>query len=397
MTRIISLISLILLSLSFIPNSHIGSVTANAAETNGVYISEVNYAGSINNLGCKKLENTKITCANDKWLELYNSSPFAVNLNGWVVAVGKEHADPQKFATSFRIDRDLIIQPNSYVVLLNRDKNLTSTLELAKVDYSSFGSLFGISGNTSGQKYIRVALLKESVIVSKVELLNMDTLESENGINQSKGQKYSIYFESAGSLPKFSSSGSAYFENNYATPGLAANVSQVSRRQPEPQIQAVEVVVPAQINIQTYTNTKTQTNTKIAVNTNIQATVISQTASLPAASATSNISPAVEPPKIKTALNALSIGDALVHTKYSTPNIAKINIVGETYETYKQSNLTEIYETSKGSILNSQNSLSARISLLSVLILVSKFWWSKRLSYNLQESVFLDKMTLFAI
>jgi hypothetical protein len=401
MTRIISLISIILLSLSIILSVDFGTVTAFAAESNEVYISEINYAGSINHLGCKKAEKVKVTCANDKWIELYNSSSIAVNLNGWSVGVGKEHENPQQFASTFRIDRDLIIQPNSYVVLLNSDKNLNSTLELAKVNFYSFGSLFGISGNTPGQKYVRVALLKDTEIVSKVELLELDSLERENNISQTNGIKYSIYFETVNSLPKFSIASNQYFENNFATPGLSPATVQTLQKPPEKQPQAAEALVPAplptQTKITTNTNTEIVTNTKLLKNQNVETSVLSQNSKevIHNNSITMTHSPKLL--RVNNAVTLKSVDSILVEAQHSIPQLSKISDIKNYNSSSYFVNTAKEYQLYTHQLSSDQNSFSAKIFLMSALILVSKLWWKTKHSNSTPNTVFLDKTTLFAI
>ncbi|MEM1311846.1 MAG: lamin tail domain-containing protein [Patescibacteria group bacterium] len=209
------------------------SVEVSASQNEEVYISEINYAGSQNSQNCKKIPKARITCANDKWIELYNKSSKPVNLNGWVIHIGRKRADPEQYASTIKIDQDLLLKPNSATVILNSNKNLVSTLELAgELEYHRLGSLFGISSNQAGSKYIRVALSKNGSFISKIDIDNLELLENKSGIIQSNKSRFSINFTSG--EPAFTSTQNAYFINNYATPGtviIPTNESEIVNKQ----------------------------------------------------------------------------------------------------------------------------------------------------------------------
>jgi hypothetical protein len=218
------------------------------ADQSQIYISEINYAGSVNDQNCKKDSIAKITCANDKWIEIYNAGSSEVNLMGWKIGVGKRKEDSTQFASTFSITTNTIIKPDSHFVLLNSDKNLLSTLDLAGVSYKSFGSLFGISNNTAGSKYLRVALLQNNQIINQRSIDNLDNLEKLNHITQSSYLKQSIYYTSADSEPAFSSISNQYFKGNAGSPGgFLASTNQTIQEINSPLV-AAETIPQVSIN-----------------------------------------------------------------------------------------------------------------------------------------------------
>lgn len=208
-----------------------------------IYISEVNYAGSTNSLGCKASDSTsKVTCANDKWVEIHNTSDKNLDIQGFTVGVGKRTTDPSAFASTFNITTSLIIPANGFIVLLNKDSGLESTLKQGKFQYASVGSLFGISNNTLGKKYIRVAIIKNGQTLSEVNIPNLDSLEKSNNIRQSESQKISLNFDEK-HKPTFSSA--EYFPNNYGSPGLPFLTQKTVEKETNKTVN--QVVVPSPI------------------------------------------------------------------------------------------------------------------------------------------------------
>ena len=205
--------TLCIISFTFIPD-----VEANSNPNNSIFISEINYAGSTNPSNCKKILSARISCSSDKWVEIYNPGTQSVSLKGWKIGVGQRKNDPSLFASTFYLP-NIGIKPKEAVVFANKNKNLTSTLDLANINYQVSGSLFGISNNTSGQKYLRVALINDEKIVSERNIQNLDVIEKENNISQTKESKHTIIYDSSNSDPKFSLE-STYYPLNFGNPGL---------------------------------------------------------------------------------------------------------------------------------------------------------------------------------
>lgn len=215
-----------------------------------IYISEVNYAGSTNPLGCKASDSTsKVTCANDKWIEIHNTSDKDLDIQGFTVGVGKRTADPSAFASTFNITSSLIIPANGFIVLLNKNSGLESTLKQGKFQYTSLGSLFGISNNTPGNKYIRVAIIKNGQTVSEVNIPDVDSLEKSDNIKQSESQKTSLNFDEK-NQPTFSLT--EYFPNNYGSPGLPFVTQKTVEKETNEKVDPV--VVPSPVLVETTPN-----------------------------------------------------------------------------------------------------------------------------------------------
>ncbi len=197
-----------------LPNLINIDVRANAEDS--IYISEINYAGSMD---CNAV-GRGATCANDKWIEIYNPSSEAVNLNQWTISMGRDLGS----TNLNRVIPNISIQPKSYKILVNSDSRITSTLELSNTNYAKLSSLYYISGNTSGDKYIGVGLKNTvGVIIDQKSLVNTEIQQLE--ASKSQDAKHSIYFESKNGAAKLSTT-SSYYPNNYGTPGTGSAFTQ---------------------------------------------------------------------------------------------------------------------------------------------------------------------------
>lgn len=212
-----------------------------------LYISEINYAGSTSASNCKTTSTGASQCSNDKWLEIYNPGSEAVNLQGFKV---QRFDELGKLFSLGSISQSTVINPNGYGLITSKNSNLNSLLNEIKGEVTkvSPGLLNGISGNTAGKKYIRVALTtNDNSIISKVSLNNTEIESLESSIAKKDSEKFSISFEADPTKAKIAKRESQYFQNNFATPGLpyAFKVSPEIEK-PKPEIALSPVIVPVE-------------------------------------------------------------------------------------------------------------------------------------------------------
>jgi len=216
-----------------------------------LYISEVNYSGSVSNSGCKAVETGSNQCSNDKWLEIYNYGESSINLQGYKIQRFDEN---EKLFSLGSITQRIELKAESYLVITSKNSNLISLLNSSKTEIvkTSVGLMNGISGNTSGKKYIRLAITTaDNNLVSKVNLNNSEISSLESSVDKKVTEKFSISFTSNQSEAKIAQRQSQYFLNNFATPGLpfAFKTQPVPEKIPEIVNAPVKNVAPAPIQI----------------------------------------------------------------------------------------------------------------------------------------------------
>ncbi len=198
-----------------------------------VYISEVSYAGSVADNQCKNSGTNASKCSNDKWFEVYNPSSVAVNLQGWKIGIGNRKDGSGNYATTATINQNLQILPRSPLVISSKDSGLNSVLDISGVNHFALASLFGMSNNTPSLKYLRVALISPENIRFERFIENLDLIEKNNSIDQTKGKKTTLEFDSEGN-PSFASS--AFFGNNFGSPASVFIPVSKSDTIPEPDV-----------------------------------------------------------------------------------------------------------------------------------------------------------------
>lgn len=186
-----------------------------------VYISEINYAGSVQQ-PCN-------SCAYDKWIELYNPSGDTIPLTGYSL----------RFQNSLSAGMNLdlsghSIQGRSYFLIANKRSGMSSNLSTISVQPDMFsGKVLSVSNNSS--KIIQVTLLHSDMVIDDVQISSSTLHSLESSLTQG----------SKGSLEKISGSwrisSQEYTANNFGTPKGYINATPVETT-PQPAIVADDFV-----------------------------------------------------------------------------------------------------------------------------------------------------------
>jgi|GEM_PF-5300525 len=198
----------------------IGAVsTINAqAQTSGVFISEISYAGSVAADNCRFPGAANfITCSSDKWLEVTNSTDAAVNLKGWDIVSGKNQSN-------IKIKDDFIIPPNTAGVIANKNKGLNSVLPTQNLNKIDLGFLNTMSSNQQGSKYLQVGLVNpQGQQVDSRSISAIDYPEFYSEAAQSSIVKHTLEFTSNESSGKLATN--EFLPGNFGTPGILPFIS----------------------------------------------------------------------------------------------------------------------------------------------------------------------------
>jgi hypothetical protein len=136
---------------------------ADSAKPN-LIISEIAYRGTSDASNCRLNSSITTTCAQDKWVEIYNPNNFDIDLSRFYLNIGK--GNNQDYAFTRQLSG--VIQAETFFVIKNKNKDLISVLD--KFDLE-IGSLQNLSNNTPGSKYINISISdSSSQIISQVSL-----------------------------------------------------------------------------------------------------------------------------------------------------------------------------------------------------------------------------------
>jgi hypothetical protein len=140
-------------------------------------------------------------------------------------------------------------------------------LTVAGVQYYTEASLFGMSNNTAGGKYLRIGLIHSGIVQSERFISDIDNLESQFGISQNT-EKHTLEFDQNGNR-QFSQT--AFLGSNFGSPGYLFTASS---NKPEPVSDSIIVVTEPQTVIQTPNTSLQFVDVQPTISTEPQAKVL---------------------------------------------------------------------------------------------------------------------------
>jgi hypothetical protein len=208
----------------------------NVYANQGVYISEVNFAGSTRP-DCK-------LCSYDKWIELYNPSQQAIDVSFWTL----RFRESQDATNNLKFPPNTFIQAKSNYLVRNRYNGLTSTLSTANIQTDAIsGKVLRVSSNTTGQRRVQASLLNSSGLkISEFNLNELEISKLENEASLTSNSKFSLEFNPNNSTYKISEK--TYFSGNYGSPkfgsGALVDLDKASEVQVQPVVSPVINLTP---------------------------------------------------------------------------------------------------------------------------------------------------------
>ena len=178
--------------------------------TQDIFISEVNYAGSLKSDNCK-VTDTKFNCTFDKWVELFNPGKQILQLDSYSLLVGP---DQKELHLSGEIN------PGQHFVIKNKNSSLNTAL-------SNFDLEIGFLQNLSSKDnhLVNLALKKGDIIID-----NKSFSSGKFDPKQDSDSRYSVEFEGAfraGTIAQ-----QTYFQDtglsNFGTPGAGFIIPNVA-------------------------------------------------------------------------------------------------------------------------------------------------------------------------
>lgn len=207
------------------------NVPVSAKQT--VYISEVNFAGSIRS-DCN-------LCSYDKWIELTNPSEKAIDVSSWQL----RFRESQAATNNLKFPPNTFIQAKSNYLVRNRYNGLVSTLSNANIQADAIsGKVLRVSSNQSGQRKIQASLHNSSgQNISEINLNEQNLVFLEQAASLEASTKYSLSYNLASM--KYEISTPIYFQNNYGSPKAGTgNLVDLDDQQLSNEVQPVLEIKP---------------------------------------------------------------------------------------------------------------------------------------------------------
>ena len=207
------------------------NVPVSAKQT--VYISEVNFAGSVRS-DCN-------LCSYDKWIELTNPSEKAIDVSSWQL----RFRESQAATNNLKFPPNTFIQAKSNYLVRNRYNGLVSTLSNANIQADAIsGKVLRVSSNQSGQRKIQASLHNNSgQNISEINLNEQNLVFLEQAANLEASAKYSLSYNLAS--VKYEISTPIYFQNNYGSPKAGTgNLVDLDDQQLSAEVQPVLEIKP---------------------------------------------------------------------------------------------------------------------------------------------------------
>ena len=186
-----------------------------ADSTTGLYISQINYAGSIGVGDCKEGDVKVGRCWNDKWLEISNSTSVAVSLSGYKLVFKNTNT----LTDTFTFGAGIVVAANSTLLVAQKEAGLILVLDMVGVKADVYsGKIKNVSNNDT--KTVQVDLVSPTgTVVSDVDLSASYIKNLESQVNMTN-ERHSVEYHNG----IWIMSRQSLYGNNFATPPHTAIV-----------------------------------------------------------------------------------------------------------------------------------------------------------------------------
>lgn len=282
------------------------------ATDNNLFISEINFRGSLSSGGCIQANKTNLYekntnwCGKDQWLEIYNPTKENINLTGWSIEFrGGKTTSLEGFS----------VNPNATLVMVFNQQNFISILPNKNLASYNLLYLSSESGKEETSHNITAILKKNGKIIDQINThpstLDLDYLNTR-GRSFFKCQKEGSWQKTT---QTFDDQG-----QNFGTPGfLDQNCPKIAtiENSQTPKAPSIENILPKE-NIPSINQTQPINQVATELTTNLQ----NQTSSIIEQTTVEQILPTTYSEKLQQvpAQNAINTPETLPH-KIQNPQI----------------------------------------------------------------------------